>query len=76
MKELKVWVQSILPVVYDDSLSYYEVLCKVVAKINEIVGFVNDQLKEYIENALSKLVADLFYDEENEAIVINLEVNE
>ena len=76
MKELKVWVQSILPVVYDDSLSYYEVLCKVVAKINEVIGFVNDHIKEYIEEALNKLIADLFYDAENEAIVINLEVDD
>lgn len=38
IKYLKVWVQSILPVVYDDSLSYYEVLAKVVSKTNEIIN--------------------------------------
>lgn len=35
---LKVWCQKVLPLVYDDSLSYYEVLCKVVAKLNELIG--------------------------------------
>ena len=24
------WCQKVLPLVYDDSLSYYEILCKVV----------------------------------------------
>lgn len=30
--------QRVLPTVYDDSLSYYELLCKLVAKINEIIS--------------------------------------
>ena len=37
MRKLRFWVQKILPLVYDDSLSYYELLCKVVHKINEII---------------------------------------
>lgn len=40
MKDLKLfrfWVQSVLPVVYDDSLSYYEVLCKCVDYINKLI---------------------------------------
>ena len=31
------WCQKVLPLVYDDSLSYYEVLCKVVNYINELI---------------------------------------
>lgn len=42
MKNLFVWVQKILPLVYDDSLSYYEVLCKVTDKVNEIIKIFND----------------------------------
>ena len=40
MKELKYfkfWCYKVLPLVYDDSLSYYEVLCKVVKYINELI---------------------------------------
>lgn len=37
MRKLRFWVQKVLPLVYDDSLSYYELLCKVVHKINEII---------------------------------------
>ena len=33
----KFWCQKVLPLVYDDSLSYYEVLCKVVKYINELI---------------------------------------
>lgn len=29
--------QKILPLTYDDSLSYYEFLCKILAKINELI---------------------------------------
>ena len=30
------WCQKVLPLVYEDSLSYYEVLCKVVAYLNSM----------------------------------------
>ena len=33
----KFWCYKVLPLVYDDSLSYYEVLCKVVHYINELI---------------------------------------
>lgn len=31
------WCYKVLPLVYDDSLSYYEILCKVVTYINELI---------------------------------------
>ena len=31
------WCQKVLPLVYDESLSYYEVLCKVVEYINNLI---------------------------------------
>ena len=31
------WCQKVLPMAYDDSLSYYEVLCKITNYINEII---------------------------------------
>ena len=37
LKHFKFWCQKILPLVYDDSLSYYEVLCKVVDYINKLI---------------------------------------
>ena len=31
------WCQKVLPAVYDDSLSYYEVLCKLTNYLNEVI---------------------------------------
>lgn len=42
----KFWCQKVIPLVYDDSLSYYEVLCKVVKYINDLI----DSDKEIVEN--------------------------
>ena len=42
------WCHAVLPQVYDDSLSYYELLNKVVAYLNETRESVND-LKELVE---------------------------
>lgn len=50
MNELKVfrfWCQKVLPLVYDESLSYYEVLCKVVDYLNNMVNDVNKVIDEY-----------------------------
>ena len=35
------WCQRVLPLVYDDSLSYYELLCKVVKYINNLISDVS-----------------------------------
>lgn len=39
---LKYWCYKILPLVYDDSLSYYEILCKVTEKLNEVISNTNN----------------------------------
>lgn len=31
------WCYNVLPLVYDDSLSYYEILCKMVSYINNLI---------------------------------------
>lgn len=36
-KKLRFWCNKVLPLVYDDSLSYYELLCKVVKKLNDLI---------------------------------------
>ena len=37
LNKFKYWCYKVLPLVYDNSLSYYEVLCKVVDYINQII---------------------------------------
>ena len=64
IRPLRYWVQKVLPLVYDDSLSYYELLDKVVYKLNELVKS-NDELVTYVEpfsdkvNAIEKELRDL-----------------
>lgn len=49
LKHFNFWCQKILPLVYDDSLSYYEVLCKVVDYINKIIGDENSVIGQLEE---------------------------
>lgn len=62
------WCQKVLPLVYDDSLSYYELLCKVVDYLNNTIADVNTlgtdvdnlnkafiQLQEYVNSYFSSL---------------------
>ena len=57
----RIFCQKVLPAVYDDSLSYYEVLCKVVAQLNETLKDVNDLNgnQQQIYNYLKELQAVL-----------------
>ena len=43
IQTFRFWCQKILPAVYDDSLSYYELLCKVIHKLNELIEKDNEQ---------------------------------
>lgn len=40
LKPFRHWCQKVLPLVYDDSLSYYELLCKVVDYLNKTMEAV------------------------------------
>lgn len=41
IRPFRYWVQKALPLVYDDSLSYYELLCKVINYLNNMATDVN-----------------------------------
>lgn len=49
LKTFRFWCQKVLPLVYDDSLSYYEILCKVVNYLNNMIGDVNSVTSELAE---------------------------
>ena len=46
LNHFRFWCQSVLPLVYDDSLSYYEVLCKVVNYINKLIDSDKEIIKD------------------------------
>lgn len=67
-----VWCHKILPLVYDESLSYYENLCRFSAKLSEIIesqnnlqdqfnnllNWINTQLKIYAQEILNQYLQD------------------
>ena len=65
LQPFRYWCQKVLPLVYDDSLSYYELLCKVVDYLNKTMedvetlhGDVNNLHRAYEE--LQGYVNDYF----------------
>lgn len=74
MNPLKFIAHKILPLVYDESLSYYEVLCKVVAKVNEVIEFVEAGLFENIREVINDLIIDYAYDSTTETLTINIDL--
>lgn len=40
------YFNPVIPTTFDDTLSYYEILCKVITKVNELVDAVNDLQKQ------------------------------
>lgn len=71
--KLRGYVNKILPLVYDDSLSYYEVLAKCMHKLNEVVDLVNEFVGTDIEQVIREEVDKYFeeggYIEQIETIV-------
>lgn len=63
MRPFRFWCQKVIPLVYDNSLSYYELLCKVVEYLNTVMSDVDvtienieilnqamKDLKDYVDN--------------------------
>lgn len=69
IRPFRFWCQKVLPLVYDNSLSYYELLCKVVdylnnlgADVNTLIQLVTDMesidLQEFVDNKLDEMAED------------------
>lgn len=62
---IKFYCQKILPLVYDDSLSYYEALCKIQHKLNEVINNQNnlnnafEELLLWINQELTKIATEI-----------------
>lgn len=63
LQRLQFWCQKVIPLVYDDSLSYYELLCKVVKYINDMINnqnSMNEILQQYGQD-IKQLKEDVSY---------------
>lgn len=67
------YCQKILPLTYDNSLSYYEQLCKTTHKVNEVIQLINGDitksLQEYIDQHFNELMINASYDESTKTIL-------
>ena len=68
------YCQKVLPLVYDDSLSYYEAICKLIGKMNEIIESINNNLQRAIDMYFNHVMVDAIYDEETETITLKKEL--
>lgn len=72
LNKFRFWCQKVLPLVYDDSISYYEVLGKMVVYLNQVIDNVNadtenvltlkeafDELKAYVDELVDYDISDL-----------------
>ena len=68
---------KILPLSFDDSLSYYEQLCKLTNKMNELINFVNGEIsttiQNYLEQHFNDIMINAIYDESTETIILEKE---
>lgn len=63
LNKMRFYCQPILPLVYDESMSYYETLCKVVGQLNTTGETVN-KLNEGLDNEIAdRQAADTALDE-------------
>lgn len=61
IEDIKYWAYKVLPLVYDDSLSYYEIVNKCVTKINEMIPIVNES-KETITAEVQRQIQEMLND--------------
>lgn len=61
VERLRYWCQLVLPAVFDDSLSYYELVCKVSDKLNEVIDANNELAGHVADNVADiKELQELF----------------
>ena len=61
VERFKFIAHKIIPLVYDDSLSYYEFLCKVMQKLNEVISSLDNQneILKATTDELNKIKSDI-----------------
>lgn len=70
------YTHHILPLVYDDSLSYYENICKLMAAVkalaDELKSLEEGKMSELIMQWLQNMLITNMYREEDKCIVLGL----
>lgn len=72
IKPLFYFCHKILPLIYDESLSYYEALCKMRSKLNEVIDNVNN-IPNYIDDVINEKLTDEHILELMSQFIVNIE---
>lgn len=84
-EQLLIYCHKVLPLVYDESLSYYENLCKIadilqkiineLSKINDKVDNIDKNINEIVTNIVNEALQDgsIFLDTNYEELTKTLE---
>ena len=69
--------QKVIPLAFDESMSYYEQLCNIKAKMNELISIFNEELteelKKYIDERFNDIMLDSMYDPETETLILYID---
>ena len=77
-KNIKMFCQTVLPIVYDDSLSYQELLYKMIRYINgmrEDINHISDNVEQYVRDHLDDIFINAMYDAETETLILVLDMH-
>jgi hypothetical protein len=73
-KTINCYSQKVIPLAFDESMSYLEDIACLKAKINEVITFVNDvideKITEYIDERFNDIMLDAMYDASTETLVL------
>lgn len=75
----KFFCQTVLPIVYDDSLSFQELLYKMIRYINGLkddIENISADIEGYVRDHLDDIFIDAMYDAETETLILILNMNE
>ena len=68
--------KKVIPLAFDESLSYYEQICRINKKVNELISIFNEQLtqelKDYIDERFNDIMLETMYDAETETLLLYL----
>lgn len=68
---------AVLPITYDNSLSYYEQVCKLTQKMNEMIDTFNGNINSVVQNNIDAYVNSMLinavYNSTNKSITLKTE---
>lgn len=77
IKNIDYRIQKILPLLYDDTISYEELLYSITNKMNEIIDYANGELNQaiidYINQQFNNMFINAAYDSDTETIRLYLD---